>query len=194
METTDQAFKEWDVAVKALAQGQTILLLRKGGIREQGGQFSVKNKQALLYPTLEHQRPELLKPKYANQVETVAPGHHPETVKIGSWAEITDSFLVAYEPAIQALFPYHIWNETFVLERLKWKQNQPIWILLLRTYRLETGRELAYRSEYGGCRSWIDLAETIELDRSRPALSDADYIQQANKIRNLIANPQSISV
>ncbi|NJL44810.1 MAG: DUF1802 family protein [Leptolyngbyaceae cyanobacterium SM2_3_12] len=38
----DWALKEWDAAVTALGQGQTVLLLRKGGIREQAGQFSVR--------------------------------------------------------------------------------------------------------------------------------------------------------
>jgi len=37
---TTHALKEWAVAVDALEQGKTIMLLRKGGIHEQGGRFS----------------------------------------------------------------------------------------------------------------------------------------------------------
>ena len=37
------ALKEWAVAVEALEQGKTIMLLRKGGISEQGGRFQVKS-------------------------------------------------------------------------------------------------------------------------------------------------------
>lgn len=193
MKSTTRALKEWNVAVNALEQGQTIVLLRKGGIREQAGQFNVTDKQVLLYPTFEHQKPGLLKPEFAHQVKTVESGWHPEVIRIGSWAEITDVFLVAWEPAITALFPYHIWNESFVSDRLKWKQNQPIYILLLRAYRLAEIREIPYIPEYGGCRSWIDLADAISLEGSQAVLSDREYIERSNQIRNLIANPANAS-
>ncbi|MCC3414905.1 MULTISPECIES: DUF1802 family protein [unclassified Microcoleus] len=189
MKSTTRALKEWNVAVNALEGGRTIVLLRKGGIREQAGQFNVSDKQVLLYPTFEHQQPDLLKPDFASQVKTVESGWHPETIRIGSWAEITDVFLVAWEPAINALFPYHIWNEKFVGDRLKWKKNQPIYILLLRAYRLAETAEIQYISEYGGCRSWIDLASPISLEGSEAVLSDREYIARSNEIRNLMANP-----
>ena len=52
LESIDHALKEWDSAVKALSLGKTVLLLRKGGIREVGGKFSVKasSSVALSYP------------------------------------------------------------------------------------------------------------------------------------------------
>ena len=46
------ALKEWAVTVRALAQGQQILLLRKGGIHESGKDFRVIHPQFLLYPHL----------------------------------------------------------------------------------------------------------------------------------------------
>ena len=193
MKSTTRALKEWNVAVNALADSETILLLRKGGIREQAGQFNITDKQVLLYPTFEHQQPDLLKPNFASQVTKVESGWHPDTIIIGNWAEITDVFLVAWEPAITALFPYHIWNEKFVSDRLKWKQKQPIYILLLRTYRLAETVEIPYISEYGGCRSWIDLAAPISLEGSEAVLSDREYIKRSNEIRNMIANPPNAS-
>lgn len=191
MKLTTRALKEWNVAVNALSGGRTIVLLRKGGIREQAGQFNVSDKQVLLYPTFEHQQPDLLKPDFASKVKIVESGWHPENIRITSWAEITDVFLVAWEPAIKALFPYHIWNEKFVSDRLKWKQNQPIYILLLRAYRLAETAEIPYISEYGGCRSWIDLASPISLEGSEAVLSDGEYIARSNEIRNLMVNPQN---
>ena len=189
MKSTNRALKEWNVAVNALETGRTIVLLRKGGIREQAGQFNVADKQVLLYPTFEHQQPDLLKPDFASQVKIVESGWHPENIRIGSWAEITDAFLVAWEPAIKALFPYHVWNEKFVADRLKWKQNQPVYILLLRAYRLAETAEIPYISEYGGCRSWIDLAAPISLEGSEAVLSDREYAARSNEIRSLMANP-----
>jgi hypothetical protein len=190
MTSTTRALKEWNVAVNALEAGKTIMLLRKGGIREQAGHFNVPDKQVLLYPTFEHQQPDLLKPDFATQVKTVESGWHPQTVRIGSWAEITDVLLVAWEPAIEAVFSAHIWNQKFVDDRLNWKKNQPMYILLLRTYQLATPLEIPYIAKYGGCRSWIDLAAPVSLEGSVPVLSEKEYIKQAMAIRNAIANPQ----
>ena len=188
MKSTTRALKEWNVVVNAVEGGKTIMLLRKGGLREQAGHFHVPDKQVLLYPTFEHQQPDLLKPDFASQVKTVESGWHPQTIRIGSWAQITDVLLVAWEPAIAAVFSYHIWNEKFVGDRINWKRTQPIYILLLRTYQLATAQEIPYIIQYGGCRSWIDLAAPVSLEGSVPVLSEREYIKQSMEIRNLIAN------
>jgi hypothetical protein len=184
--TTTHALKEWAVAVDALEQGKTIMLLRKGGIKEERNRFSVAHNQILLYPTYEHQQPNLLKTEYAHQVKPVTSGWHPETVRLGSWAEITDILPVTEESTVTALLPYHIWNEQFVNDRLKWKPRQPLYILVLRAYRLPQPQIIPYRSEYGGCRSWIDLAEPISIEGVIPVLDDAEYIKQVAAIHNII--------
>jgi hypothetical protein len=191
--TTTHALKEWAVAVDALEQGKTIMLLRKGGIKEDGNRFKVAHNRILLYPTYEHQQPNLLKVDYAAQVTPVASGWHPETVRIGSWAEISDILLVSDETAVATLLPYHIWNEQFVSDRLRWKPRQSLFILLLRTYRLPQPQIIPYRPEYGGCRSWIDLAESINIQGVVPVLDDITYTQQVTQIRNLLATSESLN-
>jgi hypothetical protein len=187
MATLIHAFKEWSVAVETLARGETLLLLRKGGIRESGGHFSVAHDQVLLYPTYEHQTPDLLKPAYRDQVQPVASGWHPEQVTIQAWAHITHIFQVTQGNAIAALLPYHIWNERFVIDRLKWKAQQPLYVLLLRVYRLPQAVQIPYQEGYGGCRSWIDLAEPIDLEGSTPALADVVYDAAVEHLKGAIA-------
>lgn len=185
---TTHALKEWAIAIDALKQGETIMLLRKGGIHEQNGRFKVAHDRPLLYPTYEHQQPRLLKPDYADQVQTVASGWHPDTVEISSWAEITNILLVTEATVAQALLPFHIWNQQFISDRLKWKSKQPLYILLLRTYKLAQPQIIPYRSEYGGCKSWIDLAESISIVGAVPVLSDTAYTSLVAQIRGIIEN------
>lgn len=183
---TCNALKEWAIAIDALEDGQTIMLLRKGGIHEQGGRFQVAHEQILLYPTYEHQQPFLLKPDYASLVVPVTSGWHPETVIIGSWAEITDIFQVSDESIVRDLEPFHIWSESFISDRLKWKQHQPLYVLLLRVYKLPQKVEIPYCKEYGGCKSWIDLAEVVSRQGSEPILSDSKYNETVEEIRKII--------
>jgi len=191
--TINHALKEWAVAVDALTAGKTILLLRKGGIREEENHFHVDHNQVLLYPTFEHQKPELLKPEYADKVTPVTSGWHPETISINAWAKITDVLMVNFEPSIKALLPFHIWNEKFVSDRLKWKPRQPVYVLLLRAYKLTQSQEISYRPEYGGCKSWIDLTEGISVANATTVLSDTAYNELANAIPGAIANPQPVT-
>ncbi|MDZ8055805.1 MAG: DUF1802 family protein [Aulosira sp. ZfuVER01] len=186
--TNFHALKEWAIAINALENGNTIMLLRKGGIHEQNGRFQVAHDQILLYPTFEHQQTFLLKPEYANFVCPVTSGWHPETVRIGSWAEITDILPVRDESTVNSLLPFHIWNEHFISDRLKWKARQPLYILLLRTYKLPTEQEIPYRTEYGGCKSWIDLAQPINIQGAEPVLSASSYQQLVGEIRAIVGD------
>lgn len=180
------ALKEWAIAVKALTQGRTILLLRKGGIRERG--FQVKHSPVWLYPTYEHQKPYLLQPEYADQVQSVESGWHPATVTIASCAEITETMLVDSKEQIAALQPYHIWNEQMISDRLKWQPNIPLAVLTLRVYSLSTPQTIVYSSAYGGCKSWIDLQEEIKSDKLTPVLQDDEFIEQVDKIKTVISS------
>jgi len=178
-----QALKEWSIAIKALEQGETILLLRKGGIREEKGRFEVPFRRVLLYPTYEHQDPTLLKHSGAvEQVESVCPR---ATIEISSLAEITDVMQVSNLDVVRSLLPFHIWNNRFVEERLKWKPRSPLYLLLLRVFRLPQSQVIAYREEYGGCRSWIEVDE-VKVDPAIPVLSDAEYQERVSQIRSYL--------
>ena len=63
------ACKEWAAVVHALLEGEQILDVRKGGIREDGRHFSVQATRFWLYPTAEHQKPELLKEPYRHWID-----------------------------------------------------------------------------------------------------------------------------
>ena len=175
------ALKEWAIAVEALTAGKTIVLLRKGGIKEKS--FQVKYSQVWLYPTYEHQKPHLLKPEYAQAVTPVESGWHPTTVEIKSCGVITDVLPIASKTQIESLLPYHIWNEQMISERLKWKPQQPVMVLLLRVYRLPQSRIISYSDAYGGCKSWIDLEKAISTTELIPVIEDREYDRIARQIK-----------
>lgn len=182
----DHALKEWAIAVDALSAGKTIVLLRKGGIREQG--FKVKQPLVWLYPTYEHQKPNLLKPEYASEVVPVESGWHPQTIVIKSCAEITAVLPIDNKDQIEALQPYHIWNQKMIGDRLKWKPKTPLMVLLLRVYCLPTPQTIPYNDTYGGCKSWIELIEPMATDRLTPAISTEEYEAQVRKIKSLVTS------
>ena len=59
------AFKEWAVTVRALAEGEQLVTLRKGGIREPDKHFSLDHDRFFLYPTFDHQRSDLVRESHS---------------------------------------------------------------------------------------------------------------------------------
>lgn len=184
----NHALKEWNVAIKALEKGETILLLRKGGIREVTGQFEVKYNPILLYPTYEHQKPNLLKADYRTSVIPVKSGWHPDKIQIQSWAKITNIFQVHNKFLIDSLFPYHIWTEEFIEERLRQKPKNPLFLLLLRVYLLPQPIVIPYHSNYSGCRSWIQLETSIDTKESQAVFTEMNYQEKLSEIQQKIRN------
>ncbi len=180
----NHALKEWAIAVDTLAAGKTIMLLRKGGIREVG--FQLKHQSVWLYPTYEHQKSHLLKPEYASKVVSVESGWHPKKVTITCCAEITDVLATRDRHQIAALQPYHIWNRGMISDRLNWKPQQPLIVLLLKVFRLTQPQIIPYNDAYGGCKSWIDLVESISTERLIPVMEDSEYSQKAQEIKDII--------
>ncbi|MEO0942484.1 MAG: DUF1802 family protein [Cyanobacteria bacterium J06642_12] len=187
------ALKEWNVAVEALAGGEAVVLLRKGGIREQEGRFYVRHNRVVLYPTFEHQTPHLLKPTYASGVREVESGWHPSTIKLSAWAVIDHILSIDVSAGLDRLQPFHVWNQKFVSERLQWNPHQLLYLLVLRTYRLPSAIEIPYLSAYGGCRSWINLATAVDVKGSLPVLSDRAYEEIVAAVRDAASTSRGVS-
>jgi hypothetical protein len=183
----NRGLKEWAVAITALAAGETIVLLRKGGIREQTRRFAIAHTQVWLYPTYEHQQPHLLKAPYANQVEPVASGWHPTTVSITTLATITAVAQITAAEDLWALQSDHIWQEAFVQERFQWKPQAPLSVLFLQVATLPQPEILPYDATYGGCRSWLELAQAIETQTASLVMPEMDYQQRFEAIRQRLS-------
>ncbi|MGB3766832.1 MAG: DUF1802 family protein [Phormidesmis sp.] len=185
--TLQTALKEWSVAVDALSRGETAVLLRKGGIKEHNGRFIAQAERAVLFPTFEHQKPELLKPHYQSLVTPVSAGWHPPTIELKAWAEISHIFLTTDEHKVSALADFHIWQPQLAQERLKWKPQQPLYVMALRVYRLPEPVIIPWTESYKGCRSWVDLDEALVIERALPAIAEMEYKAEVAKIEALLS-------
>ena len=178
MDSLQFALKEWAVAVKALETGATALVVRKGGIREKA--FAVEDSRFLLLPGYEHQRPELLKPEHRGLMDDIPNLSDDGPLRFTSFAGVHAAYEVSEAEDLEALDAHHIWTPEYAESRFKWRPKKPLTVLVLRAYLLAEPVELAYRDEYGGCKSWIELAEPVSAEGSRPALSDEDFERLAS--------------
>ena len=173
MDSLQHALKEWAVTVRALERGETALVVRKGGIEEKA--FAVPRTRFLLLPGYEHQRPELLKPEYRELMREIPTLTDDGPLRFSSFAEVDGAYEVSEPEELAALEPHHMWTPEYAESRFKWRPKKPLTVLVLRTYLLPETVELPYREEYGGCRSWIELQETVSVEGTRPALSAEEF-------------------
>jgi hypothetical protein len=190
------AYKEWAVIVHALLEGEQILDVRKGGLREDGRHFGLQASRVWLYPTAEHQRPELLKPAYRQTVERAAGSVVGEPIHIDGWADIVGVATVTDPDQLAALDSKLIWTLDYAESRLNWKKRDPLWVLAMRVHRLAESIKVPWREEYGGCTSWVDLVDPLpdpgEL-KSEPALSDVAFAARMKGVNGALGMPMEES-
>lgn len=182
------ALREWAVAVKALESGRQVIVLRKGGIAEETKEFRLESPRFYLFPSYEHQRPELVVPEAASIVgETQAEAEAlPGSVRVTSYAEVFDDLEVTDAETLMRLEDLHIWTEDYAEERLKWKKTKPLHVLILRVYRLVEPRTMPMRDAYGGCKSWIALQDVDAEAPMKPVLGEDEFRRRAEEVRNRI--------
>ncbi len=186
------AFKEWAVVVRALGSGEQMVLLRKGGISEAGKHFKVAHRRFLLYPTLEHQKQELLKPSHQEHLSRLlAEDHDASIISFAHFADVEDVIELSEEEQLCSLSPHHIWSDDYAQSRLRWKPRHPLSVMLLRVYRMETPKMVAYQPHFGGCKSWVDLGEDVALGNLEPVLDDASFAARIDAIKGKLNIPDN---
>jgi len=198
------AFKEWAVTVRALAEGEQLLTLRKGGIREENKHFELLHDKFFLYPTFDHQRNDLVRESHHPELrraleEGVWPDEEPppralladggipqpDRVRIRSWAEVIDHWTVSERAVVDSLSPFHIWTRDYAEKRLAWKRRHPLHILLLRTYRIPRPVTVRVKQEFGGCRSWVEFDRDLPFEGT-PVIADDEFDRAADEIRRIV--------
>jgi hypothetical protein len=178
------ALKEWQAVVAALTGGRLIVLLRKGGIVEEHGEFRLEHRGFFLYPTYVHQSAGMLKAGFAERVESRAA--EPAVVPITAFASVTDILHPCGLDAVLAVEPYGVWHSSFLHMRWNYKPQNPLFLLLVRVFRLPAAVELTVTPEYAGCQSWVTMERALTTAGATPVLSDDEYERRRQEIRRAV--------
>ncbi|MCY4475700.1 MAG: DUF1802 family protein [Chloroflexi bacterium] len=180
------ALKEWSATIHALASGDQLFLLRKGGIRETNRRFELPHRRFLLYSTHFHEADLLLKPKFQHLVDSTDSVAR-ETVVFKAFAEVADVLSVNDADALDALSELHIWSDEFVTKRIAWKPRHAADLIVLKTYTLPTPVRMPVEPHHKGCKSWVEIDPSIEIAGSKPAIPEPEWVDRAQRIRLLLS-------
>jgi hypothetical protein len=150
------SLKEWASAIDALGRGEQVILIRKGGIADPT--FGVEAERFYVYPTYFHQ-----------------PDRAPadDSVDITHWCEVVRTWRVHEFDTLLRLAPHVVFPADTLRERYRFRPDQALHIIGVRTWRLAQPARIAAKAEYAGCRSWVSIDDEIDVRGSIAALDDA---------------------
>jgi hypothetical protein len=212
------ALKEWAIVCKAAEDGNQVLLFRKGGIMEYRNGFELKHKNFFLFPTFEHQSMESIREEYKKELENLTKQHEqkdlnstvpddsqifPNTTTINSFVEISYFNEINDINKLEKLEKFHIWNLDYVKMRFNYNPKKPLFLVLLRTYKLKDAIKIHNKPEWSGCKSWIqidlkdkaleayfknDLSQSFEYLKSIsiPSIDDGTFNNITEEIRGIV--------
>ena len=179
------AFKEWAIVCRALAEGRHTLILRKGGIAEEGGVFRPDHARFWLFPTFLHQTADGLKPAAAAGLPDVE-RQRPSTdiVRLTHYVEVPAAFRADRLEQVLDLDGYHAWSEATVRQRFAYREPG-LFVLPARVYAIAGAVDVPNRPEYDGCKTWVDFGAEVPAVGT-PVLSDRAFADALEAIDRAI--------
>jgi hypothetical protein len=189
METSSKiAFKEWAVVVDALGHGEQILILRKGGIREQRGEFHVDHGEFWLFPTQYHEAGPSIIPSKRPALGDIAAGASKDAVDLEYYAVADRVIHITDLALVKRLQGRHIWTEQTLRDRFQFGREPGLHALLARVYRRQPPERFPMRESYGGCKSWVELDRALSTEGLTPVLGDVEYSAQREEIEEMLTD------
>jgi hypothetical protein len=164
------ALKEWSNVVVALGRGEQVVLIRKGGIADPS--FGVDADRFYLYPTFFHQGESENRP----------------VVTITHWCEVVKSWTVRDAEQLTQLESLVVLPRETLDARYRFRPDQALYVIAVRTFALVQDVTVKFRGEYGGCRSWVSIDEEIDVDGSTPVLSEDDLQQKIALVEQAVGS------
>jgi hypothetical protein len=188
------ALKEWAIVCKAAENGKQVLLFRKGGIMEYRNGFELKHENFFLFPTFEHQSIDSIRNEYKIELESLENQHNnvnkdnldivQNTININLFVEVTYFKEINDIDKLDKLEKFHIWNLDYVKMRFNYNPKKPLYLMLLRTYKLNDSIKIHNKPEWSGCKSWIqiDLGDkTLENYSTIGSFENFEYLKSISK-------------
>jgi len=185
------ALKEWAVLVDAMARGDIIAMVRKGGIREQRAGFDVRHDRFLLYPTFFHENTNHLAERFH---PTLAASHTRRPPagfsRITHFAEVLAVWNITDPSLLPSVAHEHGLAPEAVESRFHYRGKPNVRLVAVRTLALADPVEIPEAPRYAGCVSWLELDMDIAVQGARPVVAEAEVQQRLARLHVMLGNAE----
>jgi len=183
----DMAIKEWAIVCQALEEGKQTLLLRKGGVVEEGDQLKPEHPEFFLYPTYDHGGPDGIKAdwrprlgKLDKEAKDVKHIHFRLYAIVDSVFKITD-----WEVAKQFI-PFTILSDQAFEKDFREGDWEGLYLFVVRVYSLAVPMDLPRKSSHEAAKIWVPLGTSLFTSGAYPVIPDGAWPYTRDKIRKMI--------
>jgi hypothetical protein len=177
------ALKEWAVLCDAMARGDIIAMVRKGGIREQRAGFAVRHDRFLLYPTFFHAREAELAPRFRETLASADVAQPPSgIVRLSLVADVAAVWHVSDLDALRAIESEHGLAWSAVESRFNYRGVPGVQVVAVRVSRLPSAADLPEVRRYAGCVSWVELDSDVDVSGASPVLDAARFDERVTRM------------
>jgi hypothetical protein len=191
MKAERTALKEWAVMIDALGCGDIIAIVRKGGIRDQGGGgFSLRHSRFVFYPTRFHQSTEQLSEGLVSRLGRSHAAMEPSGyVRIEYVAHAAICFTVTDFERL-SLVQHELGLSHAALSSRFFYRSPGVTLSALRVERLRTPIVVPELRRYGGCVSWLELDDEIPCDTNDVAavMSETEFQERLSALVPLLCD------
>jgi len=167
------ALKEWAVLVNAMARGDLIAMIRKGGIREHRAGFDVRHDRFLLYPTFFHEKLNELDARFHSMLDSAHAIRPREgTIELRYVANVAAVWQVTELDRLRAIDSEHGLTWGAVESRFRYRDDPRVHAVAVRLFRLSNVATLPEARRYSGCVSWVKLDEDVSVAGATPVIPD----------------------
>jgi hypothetical protein len=179
--TCSIAFKEWQGICNALGDGRQSLILRKGGIAEENGEFRPEHPAFWIYPTHVHEMTQGLRTDRAVIAQASS-----ETVEVDLLAVTTSLAYADRLSQFEAIRDFHEWTDETVEQRFHYR-NPGLWVIGVRIYRPDRPLRVPITAEQLGCKTWVKLPEAYSTENCLPVLDESVHAERMQALSELLA-------
>lgn len=183
----NMALKEWAVVLKALEEGKQTILLRKGGIQEEGGEFKPEHPEFFLYPTFEHETPAAIKADWRPRLAAIEKENKdPKRIHFRLYCTVDRVEKVTDWEACKRLIPFTVMSDEAIEKRFNYGDWQGVYVFIVRVYTLPVPMDLPVKPSYEGCKSWVPLETSMFTAGSMSVLPDGAWPFTRDKISKVL--------
>ena len=184
------ALKEWAVLADAMARGEIVAMVRKGGIREQRAGFAVRHDRFLLYPTYFHEKPQELAERFRPRLDAADVARPPEgVIHLRQVADVVAVWRGQELGRLRAIDASHGLAWPAVESRSHYRQRPGVRVVAVRVRPLPALVALPEARRYGGCISWVELDEAVDVGAARPVLDEPELARRVATIVAALGEP-----
>ncbi len=203
------AIKEWAVTVRALSEGEQLLIFRRDDENEPS---SLEHDRFFLFPTFEHARNDVVRGAHVPELRRALeegvwpdgdpaisaltqPGgiEQPDRVRVRAWAEVAGEYTVTNQRAISELSPFYIWTTDYAQKRLGWRRGTSLRVTLLRTHRIPRPVTIRVRPEHDYSTNWLEITRQLPFEGT-PVLSELEFGRVKDEIESIVSGRRIASL